>query len=92
MILLLSERLLERAIFKAGGILFQDIRAISALGNAGWRYDNEYNVPLSQKDREFGRSHPAGQERYPTMPARAPPSVNAQRSFTMGKPTAFKRR
>ena len=34
-------------------ISFKTSRAISAFGNAGCRYDNEYNVPLSQKDRNL---------------------------------------
>jgi hypothetical protein len=38
---------------KAAGFCFKTFRAISAFGNAGCRYDNEYNVPLSQKDRNL---------------------------------------
>ena len=43
----------DHAASQSGGILFKTFRAISAFGNAGCRYDNEYNVPLSQKDRNL---------------------------------------
>ena len=41
----------RNSIFKAAGFCFKTSRAISAFGNAGCLYDNEYDVPLSQKDR-----------------------------------------
>jgi hypothetical protein len=43
----------RNSIFKAAGFCFKTSRAISAFGNAGCRYDNEYDVPLSQKDRNL---------------------------------------
>jgi hypothetical protein len=67
-LILFAERKIARAChFQSGGILFQDIRAISALGNAGWRYDNEYNVPLSQKDRNLAEAIQR-EERYRRCP------------------------
>ena len=53
MILFAERKIARGVIFKAAGFCFKTSRAISALGNAGWRYDNEYKVPLSQKDRNL---------------------------------------
>jgi YARHG domain len=43
----------RNSIFKATGFCFKTSRAISAFGNAGCLYDNESDVPLSQKDRNL---------------------------------------
>ena len=43
----------RNSIFKAAGFCFKTPQAISAFGNAGCLYDNEYDVPLSQKDRDM---------------------------------------
>jgi hypothetical protein len=43
--------LARNSIFKAAGFCFKTSRGISAFGNAGCLYDNEYELPLSQKDR-----------------------------------------
>ena len=43
--------LARNRIFKAAGFCFKSPRAISAFGNAGCLYDDEHDVPLSQKDR-----------------------------------------
>ena len=43
----------RNSIFKAAGFCFKTPQAISAFGNAGCLYDNEYDVPLSQKDRDL---------------------------------------
>ncbi len=41
----------RNSIFTAAGFCFKTPRAISAFGNAGCLYDNEDDIPLSQKDR-----------------------------------------
>lgn len=38
-------------IYKAGGYCFRTRRAIAAFGNAGCRYDDIADVPLSANDR-----------------------------------------
>lgn len=38
-------------IYKAGGYCFRTQRAIAAFGNAGCRYDDIQDVPLSANDR-----------------------------------------
>jgi hypothetical protein len=43
----------RNSIFKAAGFCFKTPRAISAFGNAGCLYDNQQDVPLSQKDRDL---------------------------------------
>jgi hypothetical protein len=43
----------RNSIFKAAGFCFKTPQAISVFGNAGCLYDNEYDVPLSQKDRDL---------------------------------------
>ena len=49
-----SELWFERnRIFRDAGYCFRTPRAIREFGNAGCSYDNEYDVPLSQRDREF---------------------------------------
>jgi hypothetical protein len=40
-------------IFKDGGYCFKTPRAIRAFGNAGCAYDSEYDVPLSDRDRQL---------------------------------------
>ena len=42
----------RNSIFKAAGYCFQTPRGIRVFGNAGCRYDNEYEVPLSDRDRQ----------------------------------------
>ncbi|MCJ2045404.1 YARHG domain-containing protein [Methylobacterium sp. J-078] len=44
-----SER---NAIFKAAGYCFRSARGIRAFGNAGCRFDDEADVPLSARERE----------------------------------------
>lgn len=39
-------------IYKAGGYCFRTPRGISTFGNAGCRYDDQRNVPLSDRDRQ----------------------------------------
>jgi hypothetical protein len=53
--ILFAERKIARAChFQSGGILFQDIPRHQCIRQrVGCRYDNEYNVPLSQKDRNL---------------------------------------
>lgn len=41
----------RNAIYKAAGYCFKTARAISAFGNAGCRYDSEYGLPLSARQR-----------------------------------------
>jgi len=43
----------RNSIFKDAGYCFKTPRAIRAFGNAGCSYDSEYDLPLSQRDREF---------------------------------------
>jgi YARHG domain len=40
-------------IFKAAGYCFKSPQAIRTFGNAGCSYDNEHDVPLSDRDRQF---------------------------------------
>lgn len=42
----------RNSIFKAAGYCFQTPRGIRVFGNAGCRYDNQYDVPLSDRDRQ----------------------------------------
>ncbi|GGI24349.1 DUF4424 family protein [Bradyrhizobium guangdongense] len=42
----------RNSIFKAGGYCFRTPRAIAAFGNAGCKYDNILDVPLSARDRQ----------------------------------------
>jgi YARHG domain len=53
----------RNSIFKAAGFCFKTSRAISAFGTAGCLYDNEHDVPLSQKDRNVVEAI-QGEERY----------------------------
>ena len=39
-------------IFKDAGYCFKTPRAIRTFGNAGCAYDSEYDVPLSERDRQ----------------------------------------
>jgi hypothetical protein len=39
-------------IFKDAGYCFNTPRAIRTFGNAGCTYDSEYDVPLSERDRQ----------------------------------------
>jgi hypothetical protein len=39
-------------IFKDAGYCFNTRRAIRAFGNAGCSYDSEYDLPLSDRDRQ----------------------------------------
>jgi hypothetical protein len=39
-------------IYKAAGYCFRTLRGISTFGNAGCRYDDQRNVPLSDRDRQ----------------------------------------
>ena len=43
----------RNGIFKAAGYCFRTPRAISIFGNAGCRYDNQSDVPLSDRDRQL---------------------------------------
>ena len=43
---------MRNEIFKGGGYCFKSPRAIKQFGNAGCQYDSEYDVPLSDRDRE----------------------------------------
>jgi len=57
----------RNSIFKTAGYCFKTPRAISVFGNAGCLYDNEGDVPLSQKDRNLIEAiHSA--ERYRQCP------------------------
>jgi YARHG domain len=47
--------LARNSIFKAAGFCFKTSRGIGAFGNAGCLYDNEYDVPSSQKDVMWSR-------------------------------------
>jgi hypothetical protein len=40
-------------IFKGVGYCFKTSRAIRVFGNAGCTYDSEYDVPLSERDRQY---------------------------------------
>jgi hypothetical protein len=40
-------------IYKAAGYCFRTAAQISIFGNAGCRYDNQVNVPLSQRQRQM---------------------------------------
>ena len=42
----------RNAIYKEAGYCFHTPRAIAAFGNAGCQYDNEGDVPLSDRQRE----------------------------------------
>src|SRR5262245_23123902 len=49
-----SELWYERnSIFKDAGYCFKTPRAIRTFGNAGCAYDSQYDVPLSDRDRQF---------------------------------------
>jgi hypothetical protein len=39
-------------IFKDAGYCFKTSRAIRTFGNAGCAYDSEYDLPLSERDRQ----------------------------------------
>ncbi|HEX8168072.1 MAG TPA: YARHG domain-containing protein [Beijerinckiaceae bacterium] len=41
----------RNSIYKAAGYCFRTPRAIGVFGNAGCRYDSEYDVPLSARQR-----------------------------------------
>ena len=41
----------RNAIYKAAGYCFKDPAQISRFGNAGCRYDDQADVPLSARDR-----------------------------------------
>ena len=43
---------MRNEIFKAGGYCFKSPRAIKQFGNAGCQHDDEFDVPLSGRDRE----------------------------------------
>lgn len=43
---------MRNEIFKAGGYCFKSPRAIKQFGNAGCQYDSEFDVPLSDRDRQ----------------------------------------
>ena len=43
---------MRNEIFKAGGYCFKSPRAIKQFGNAGCQHDEEFDVPLSGRDRE----------------------------------------
>ena len=43
----------RNAIFKTAGYCFHAARAISVFGNAGCVHDNQYDVPLSDRDRQL---------------------------------------
>lgn len=43
----------RNSIFKDAGYCFHTQRAIRAFGNAGCAYNNEYDVPLSERDRQI---------------------------------------
>ncbi|WP_050994345.1 DUF4424 family protein [Bradyrhizobium sp. YR681] len=43
----------RNSIFKAGGYCFRTPRAIASFGNAGCKYDNIVDVPLSARDRQL---------------------------------------
>lgn len=43
----------RNGIFKAAGYCFHTPRAISMFGNAGCAYDNQFDVPLSARDRQI---------------------------------------
>jgi hypothetical protein len=48
-----SELWYERnSIFKDAGYCFKTPRAIRTFGNAGCSYDSEYDLPLSDRDRQ----------------------------------------
>jgi hypothetical protein len=42
----------RNSLFNAAGYCFRTPRAIRVFGNAGCRYDNEFDVPLSDRDRQ----------------------------------------
>jgi hypothetical protein len=42
----------RNSIFKSAGYCFHTPRAIRVFGNAGCAYDNQFNVPLSERDRQ----------------------------------------
>ncbi|MET3334595.1 MULTISPECIES: DUF4424 family protein [Bradyrhizobium] len=46
----------RNSIFKAGGYCFRTPRATNAFGNAGCKYDNIADVPLSDRDRQLVRA------------------------------------
>jgi hypothetical protein len=41
----------RNSIFKDAGLCFRTPKGIRAFGNAGCQYDSEYDLPLSQRDR-----------------------------------------
>ncbi|QDP26339.1 DUF4424 family protein [Bradyrhizobium cosmicum] len=43
----------RNSIFKAGAYCFRTPRAVAAFGNAGCKYDNILDVPLSARDRQL---------------------------------------
>lgn len=46
---------IRNQIFKDAGYCFKTTTAINYFGNAGCRYDDEYDVPLSQGNRDVIR-------------------------------------
>ena len=54
----------RNAIFKGAGYCFRTAQAISEFGNAGCRYDDERDVPLSARDRQRVQSLRAQERRY----------------------------
>ncbi len=42
----------RNSIFKSAGYCFHTPRGIRVFGNAGCAYDSEYDVPLSERDRQ----------------------------------------
>lgn len=43
---------MRNEIFKSGGYCFKSPRAIKQFGNAGCQYDIEFDVPVSDRDRQ----------------------------------------
>ena len=43
----------RNSVFAKAGYCFKTAQAIRVFGNAGCAYDDEYELPLSQKDREY---------------------------------------
>ena len=54
----------RNAIFKGAGYCFRTAQAIAEFGNAGCRYDDERDVPLSARDRQRVQSLRAQERRY----------------------------
>jgi hypothetical protein len=46
----------RNSIFKDGGYCFRTPRAVASFGNAGCKYDNIADVPLSDRDRQLVRA------------------------------------